>query len=802
MRLSPIPARAVLTLVLVWIIGCSAGGGSQFHVPEGTPIILLSVDTLRSDRLPAYGYEGVETPAIDTLRRDGILFDRAYTHVPLTLPAHTSLLTGLLPPAHGVRDNLGYTVDPSKGALLQQILKSDGYATGAGVSAFVLRRATGIDAGFDFYEDGIELTPDHSSSGIQALQRPGLETLEAVRPWMRTVVGQPFFLFFHVFEPHTPYDPPPEYAARYASAYDGEVAAADAVVGGLLDELRGLDVYDRALIVFLSDHGEGLGDHGEDEHGVFLYRSTLQVPLILKLPRAQRAGDTVDDPVQLIDVHPTLVSALGLPLGDNIQGTPLLAQPRPDSRDHPIYSETLYPRLHFGWSDLAAVIVGRHHFIDAPQPELYDLLQDWEEVDNLVESEPDLEMELQTVLSAFNRQLKAPAATDPETRRRLQALGYVGDVTMTDGGVLPDPKTRIDALAGIRRAYRLFEDGDLEAAVPAFEHIVEQDPGIEDAWNYLALSQLALGQLEEAAATYRTALEHVPHSGRLSLRAAMLLYQTGRADEASALANRAVPYDPAAAHALLAQIAFRRGDLGGAETEARAALSVVGERRPESRLILADILIARGEPAQAAELLSQALDQGIRTESVGAKLAMTYLRIGEPEKAEAVLQGFEEVDDPGILVAFGKLAIARGQWSEARGWFERALLAAPTDATVKLNLGIIAMAEGELADAAVLLEGAVTGNPSSFDAWNALGSVRARQGDLEGAITAWQRAHAINPNVLDVVYNLGLASAQAGRTSEALDYLEDYVARAQPGAQREQALVLAQQLRLRASENR
>ncbi len=185
---------------------------------DGTPIILISVDTLRSDRLPAYGYEGVETPAIDALRRDGILFERAYTHVPLTLPAHISLLTGLLPPTHGVRDNLGYTVDASRAPLLQQTLKAAGYATGAGVSAFVLRRATGIDAGFDFYEDGIEITPDPSSPGIQSVQRPGGETLEAVRPWLRTVVDQPFFLFFHIFEPHTPYDPPAEYAARYESA--------------------------------------------------------------------------------------------------------------------------------------------------------------------------------------------------------------------------------------------------------------------------------------------------------------------------------------------------------------------------------------------------------------------------------------------------------------------------------------------------------------------------------------------------------------------------------------------------------
>ncbi|MCK5375579.1 MAG: sulfatase, partial [Acidobacteria bacterium] len=425
-------AVAVLAVVVLWIVGCSPDKGPELRVPDGTPIILISVDTLRSDRLPAYGYNGVETPAIDALRRDGVLFERAYTHVPLTLPAHISLLTGLLPPAHGVRDNLGYAVDAATAPLLQQILKEAGYATGAGVSAFVLRRATGIDSGFDFYEDGIELRPDPSSPGVQAVQRPGSETLEAVQPWLRSVADRPFFLFFHIFEPHTPYRPPPEYAALYESAYDGEVAAADAVIGDLLDELRGLGVYDRALIVFLSDHGEGLGDHGEDEHGVFLYRSTLQVPLILKLPRAERAGETIGYPVQLIDLHPTLASALGLPRGKNLQGTPLLAQPRPEPRDNPIYAETIYPRLHFGWSDLAALIVGRYHFIDAPEPELYDLLSDPDEADNLVGSDPVLETELETALSAYDRQLEAPAATEPETRRRLQALGYVGEATMTD----------------------------------------------------------------------------------------------------------------------------------------------------------------------------------------------------------------------------------------------------------------------------------------------------------------------------------------------------------------------------------
>ena len=801
MRLKHGGAAAALALIVLWSVGCSGGGDSELRVPDGTPIILISVDTLRSDRLPAYGYGGVETPAIDRLREDGILFERAYTHIPLTLPAHTSLLTGRLPPEHGVRDNLGYTIDSEKAPLLQQTLKKAGYATGAGVSAFVLRRATGIGAGFDLYQDDIDIIPDPGSTGVQTIQRSGTETLDAVRPWLRSATDGPFFLFFHIFEPHTPYTPPPEYAARYPSPYDGEVAAADDAVGDLLDELRSLGGYEKALIVFLSDHGEGLGEHGEDEHGLFLYRSTLQVPLIIKLPQAKRAGEIVSDPVQLIDVFPTLVSALGLPLAKDLQGTPLLTRSRPDPRANPIYAETFFPRLHFGWSDLAALIVGRHHFIEAPQPELYDLLEDPDEMKNLVGSEPALETELRATLDRYDRNLEGPAAADRETRRQLEALGYVGGASTTDDDVLPDPKTRIDTLAEIQRAYRLYADGDFESAVPALQQIIEENPAMEDAWEYLALAQLGLGRPAEAVATYQAALEQLRHSKRLSLRAALLLEQMGRLDEAFVYANIAIPYNPPAAHLVLAQIAFKRGDLEGAEMEAREAMSS-GDRQAGPRLVLADIAFARGEPHEAIDLLIQALDEGITDDSVHAKLAITHVWIGDFDSAEEVLRGFEETEDLSLLLAFGKLASSRQRWGEAKGWFERALRADPTNPTIKLNLGQIAMAEDNLSQARSFLEEAVAGNPRSFEAWDTLGMVFARQRDAEGAIAAWERARELNPGAIGVLCNLGLVCAQAGQFSRAIGYFDECATRSEPGPQRDQALAMAQESRSRALQNR
>ena len=402
-------------------LGCGREAGGPYRAKPGTPVVIISIDTLRSDRLPAYGYDGVETPAIDELRSRGVLFERAYTHVPLTLPAHASLLTGTLPSVHGVRDNHGYTVDVTRTPLLQQRLAGAGYLTGGAVSSFVLRDATGIASGFEFYQDEIEVT---ASLGLQGIQRTGDETLDALRSWIRTSSREPFFLFFHIYEPHTPYDPPEPFASLYDDGYDGEVASADAIVGEFLSELRSLDAYDESLVILLSDHGEGLGEHGEDEHGLLLYRTTLQVPLIVKLPGSYRAGESVSHPVQLIDIYPTVLSLLGLDVEESLPGSSLFSIDEMPL-DRPIYSETFFPRLHYGWSDLASLIVGSHHYIDSPDPELFDLVEDPGELENLVPEQVSLVEEFKRTLVSFDRELVAPGATDAETRRRLEALGYI-----------------------------------------------------------------------------------------------------------------------------------------------------------------------------------------------------------------------------------------------------------------------------------------------------------------------------------------------------------------------------------------
>ena len=592
-----------VTVALVACAGCKSPAPT---VEPGTPVVLISIDTLRSDRLPVYGYQGVATPAIDRLASDGVVFDSAFSHSPLTLPSHVSILTGLLPGEHRVRDNVGYPLDSASTPLLQRALQASGYRTGGFVSSFVLRRDSGLANGFDAYDDGIELT---AAASLASLQRPGGETLERASAWLDTVAADPFLLFFHVYEPHSPYTPPEPFASRFASPYDGEVAAADDIVGRLFDRLDALGLYDRSLILLFSDHGEGLGQHGEQEHGVFLYRTTLQVPLILKLPGSTYGGSRSGSTVQLADLAPTVVDLLGLEPEPRHIGRPLLTALDGSVEERPVYSETFYPRLHFGWSALFSVVDGRHHFIDAPEPELYDLVDDPDETNNIVGSRPDLQDGFAAELELYERTLDDPEAVSAETLRRLAALGYIGSAATTDDEDLPDPKGQIGSLADLRRATALFEQRRFDKAIPVLQALIADQPRIVEAWDYLARSLENQGRTGEALEVYENALSRFPGTPLLSLSAARFFFNLGMLDHAAPLAEVAVDVDTAAAESLLSRIALRRGDVDEAERRASRAREHRDSRLAPD-LAWADVLIARERFEDALESLD-GLEAGI-----------------------------------------------------------------------------------------------------------------------------------------------------------------------------------------------
>jgi len=572
----------------------------------GAPVIIISIDTLRADHLPAYGYRSVETPAIDALRRDSILFTNAYAQVPLTLPSHVSLLTGRLPQSHRVRDNLGYKLT-SDIPTIPAMLDPGGYESGAAVSAYVLRASTGIGSSFDFFDDRIASRRDVA---LGALMRPGADTVEIAKQWISGRSQKPFFFLLHLFEPHSPYEPPEPFRSRYPLAYDGEIASADQIAGTFITWLKSEGIYDRAMIVLLSDHGEGLGEHGEPEHGIFLYRESIHVPLIVKLPGNARAGETVADPTGLVDVMPTIAAVTGSRTPEGVQGKSLL-QPPAAAAGRRIYSETLYPRIHLGWSELRSLAGADYHFIEAPKPELYDVRSDPAETKNVLAGARRVYASMREELAREGGAFEEPQAVDPEEAKKLAALGYLGSSAPSSTGPRLDPKDGMPQLAVMMHAMKLARDGRHQDAAASLRRIVGTSPDFVDAWNQLAMSLEALGRYDESIAAYRKSLELTPAmAGELSLRMAGVLQRMGRPDEAVDHALLGEKANYGGAHLMIAGIELERKRYARAEEEAR---KVLGDSQND---LQARVMIARiyGQQDRAAEALAMARDAAAEAE--------------------------------------------------------------------------------------------------------------------------------------------------------------------------------------------
>ena len=633
--------------------GATASLTSSSQRSGSPPIVLISIDTLRSDRLPMYGYEGVSTPALDRLRADSVLVERAYSHLPLTLPSHTSIFTGLLPIEHGLRDNLGYKVS-TEIPTLPEILSSEGYATGAAVSAYVLRKSTGIARGFDAYDDQIQ-----TRSGVElgGLQRSGPETLQAAIQWLGQQAEVPF-LFFHIYEPHSPYTPPQPFASQTNNAYDGEIAAADAVIGGLLEHLKETSLYDSALIVLLSDHGEGLMDHGEMEHEVLIYRETLQVPLLFKLPNGERAGDTVTVPSQLIDVLPTILDVVGIDPPAGLQGKSVLQLTEAD-RNRQIFSESVYPKIHFGWSDLASIVEDRLHFIDGPAPELFDLTADPAEARNLVQENRSDARRFRAAISEIDRELQPPAEVDPAVMESLLTLGYVGGSSHSKA-TGADPKSRVHVLDALGKASRFYATGKFREAAGAYRAVLKDEPGMIYAREQLSKALRRSGQNAEALAELRIALEDSGGAPHIALTAAELYLAQGELTEARAHAVLASTHNEAAWD-LLAQIALRENNLPEAKRHLDQALKLRGTR-VEPLISLSELRVREKRFDDALEIADQAVREfGSRSDTevlrgLSLQRGMALANLGRnDEAAQAFLAEIKL--SPSELAPYSRLAV-------------------------------------------------------------------------------------------------------------------------------------------------
>jgi arylsulfatase A-like enzyme/Flp pilus assembly protein TadD len=679
-----IAATAVLVLG-----GCRGEKPNAARTYRNAPVIIISVDTLRADRLPAYGYTKVKTPAIDRLRADSILYRNAYAQVPLTLPSHASMLTGKLPNEIGIRDNVGYRFESGAHPSIPSLLRANGYATGAAVSSYVLRADTGLGAVFDWYDDATDVLRNVT---IGELQRSGDKTAGSASNWVQSQGDEPFFLLLHLYEPHTPYDPPEPYRTQYAgSPYDGEIAATDEILGRFLEGLKASGVYDRSIIIFMSDHGEGLWDHGEEEHGIFLYREAIHVPLMVKLPASHGGGDAVDAPVQLADIFPTVGALLGIRFPETGAVSLLETAAGKPPAQRAIYSETYYPQIHFGWSRLRSLVDAQHQYIEAPRPELYDNLADPQQKNDLSAERRRVRSAMRSDLQQIPENFAGPSAIDPEEAAKLAALGYLGSTASTTGGPLPDPKDRITTVKKFRDGVALVAARKNREAIGLFRSILDQDPGITDVWAQLGKAYEQLGEFDEALAAYREATQRSPAvAQKFVLSMASVHLQKNEVEEAESHARAGYSADPELANLILGVVALERRNFPAAEAHARAAMKSSLYR--DSAIVLTARSNARqGRFAEAVRVLDD-LSRQLAERGTAPPPLLEYvrgdalMRLGRIEEAEAAF--LREIDDyPGDTEAWGSLGaiyLSQGDPNKAAALMERLVRTNPRPANFLL----------------------------------------------------------------------------------------------------------------------
>jgi arylsulfatase A-like enzyme/tetratricopeptide (TPR) repeat protein len=674
--------------VALGVAACLLGGAVALLQVRGCPrghppnVLVITIDTLRADHLGCYGFAAARTPHIDRLAAEGVRCADAISAAPITMPSHSSIFTGLFPPAHGVRDNGAFALGDENVTLAER-LKARGYATQAFVSAIVLSRRYNLNQGFDGYHD--DLWAEDQPKLFMIRDRPAARTAELAASWLgrwaKSSPRQPFFLWVHFFDPHQPYAASLEDRKGAASPYDAEIVSADRGVGRLLDALREADVLDDTLVVLTADHGESLGEHQEKTHALFVYDATVHVPLILRYPAKLPGGRVYPGPVRSVDIVPTALALLGLPGGQETQGQSLLREFRGEASplDLPQYSESLLAELGFGMAPLHAVRLGGYKLIRAPRPELYDLRADPHELRNIYGAEKGraarMELELDHLLEGSTR-LARQVKENPMTRESeeaLRALGYLssGVDRKSMGGM--DPKD------GIRFYNRL-----------------------EEARHFAQRERWA-----EAERILRGILDEIP--AHLSARntLAFCLLRENRLDEAQKECEASLAQDPTQFRILgmLGGIALARGDLDEADRRFRTALDQA-HTFVEAMVNLGFIRLLRGDEAGAREWYDKAV-------AADPKLPLVHRRLGDlyyerHDYASALVyyrHGLEILPrDFRALVQAGNSAKHVGDDAAAREYYRKAREVQPKSWVPAYDLACLEAVRGRVAEALAALD--------------------------------------------------------------------------------------------------
>lgn len=657
------PLCAAIALAMVLGAGC-ARERRRYNV------LLITLDTLRADRVGAYGSRRGATPAIDALAAGGVRFDQAMSVAPLTLPSHATILSGLLPPHHGLRNN-GAGSFPADRETLATRFSANGYRTAAFIGAFVLDRRFGLQRGFDVYDDEIPRDPalgDHLEA-----ERRGDAVARRAAEWLAGGDERPFFAWVHLYDAHFPYVPPEPFRGRYSSApYDGEVAFVDAQVKRLLDELERLGQRDRTIVVIAGDHGEALGEHGELTHGLLLYEPSLRVPFIVAAP-GMLEPRVVATPVGLADLAPTLARLAGVPFAGRVDGRDLADALRRGKEPLPadLYAETEYPAL-YGWSPLAAMRRGSYKYIASPHPELFDLAADPRESRNILGDQRRVMRALDAGVKALRATAAAPpeGVPDAETMAKLASLGYVGGAAPARAGAeRADPKAMVSLFRRFEEATWATTEGRLDDAAAALEELVRRDPANPVFRSSLARVERQRGGLGRAVELYREAVAYAPDDPHAWYDLASAFGDAGDMKHAAEAAREALRRDSrsADAHNVLGIVELSEGDPRGALEEFRKAIEI-DPRNARAYNNVGNVARAMRQTVEAEEAYRKAV-----------ALAPAYA-------------------DP--LNGLGALEIDRDRPREALAYFDRALRLAPRHLETRLNRAVALQLSGDPGGAA------------------------------------------------------------------------------------------------------
>lgn len=674
MRRSLLAAVVGLGTAIAILLAAAVSSRGRQRASVSRNLLLVTLDTVRADRIGAYGFAAAETPALDRLAREGVRFERAYSAVPLTLPSHATLLSGLLPPRHGLRNN-GAGEFPRDRETLATTLSEAGYRTGAFTGAFVLDRRFGLARGFENFDDEIPRDPA-APAGLEA-ERPGSVVVDRALEWLAREDPRPFFAWVHLYDPHAPYTPPEPFRSRHPDdPYQGEIAGTDAQVGRLLEMLDRRSLASSTIVAVLADHGEALGEHGELTHGLLLYEPTLRVPFLLRAPSLLEPGRVVETPVGLADVAPTLAALLEKPLAPAREGSgpssvtldgrdiaPALRRGEEPSPGD-LYAESEYPRI-FGWSGLASLRRRHMKYISAPRPELYDIVRDPGESVNLFDpsqGRSDLDQKLSLLRKEARAPAPLPAGSADETIARLASLGYIGGVPPStepskEDRARKDPKEMVSAFRAFEEANWEVQAGRFGAAVAMLEPLVPVDPENAVFRGLLAQAHRGLKNFPRAVRLYREAVAASPADSEARYNLAVTLQEAGRPAEALVAIVESIQRDP---------------------------------RRPEAHSVLGIALAAAGKPAAALAEFDLAVRLDPRNPAAHNNRGNVLRPLGRLSEAEAAYRRAIALA-PAYAEPWnglGALEVERSNPAAALPFFEKALALAPAYHEARLNRGI------------------------------------------------------------------------------------------------------------------